>query len=98
MDPQQRVLLHTAQAALDDAGWVPDATLSFQRSSTACYIGLATGDYTDNLRDDIDAFYSPGNQPPLKCMEFGLMTLRQVLCEPSIVEGYPIFTNLAGHV
>ena len=63
MDPQQRVLLHTVQAALDDAGWVPDSTSSSQRASMGCYIGLATGDYTDNLREDIDAFYSPGNEP-----------------------------------
>ncbi|KAL2052334.1 hypothetical protein ABVK25_007493 [Lepraria finkii] len=60
MDPQQRILLHTAQAALDDAGYVQDSTPSFQRNSMGCYIGLATGDYTDNLRDEIDAFYSPG--------------------------------------
>lgn len=60
MDPQQRILLHTAQAALDDAGYVQDSTPSFQRNSMGCYIGLATGDYTENLRNEIDAFYSPG--------------------------------------
>ena len=71
MDPQQRILLHTAQAALDDAGWVPDSTPSSQRSSTGCYIGLATGDYSDNLRDKIDAFYSPGNLPPSRLYGIG---------------------------
>lgn len=60
MDPQQRILLHTAQAALDDAGYVRDATPTFQRESVGCFIGIATGDYTDNLRDGIDIFYSPG--------------------------------------
>ena len=60
MDPQQRILLHTAQAALDDAGYVRDSTPTFQRATMGCYVGLATGDYTDNLRDDIDVFYSPG--------------------------------------
>lgn len=60
MDPQQRILLSTSQKALEDAGFVGDATPSFQRSSMGCYIGLATGDYTDNLRDDIDEYYSPG--------------------------------------
>lgn len=25
-----------------------------------CYVGLATGDYTENLRDAIDVYYSPG--------------------------------------
>lgn len=60
MDPQQRILLHTAQAALDDAGYVRDSTPTFQRATMGCYVGLATGDYTDNLRDDIDLYYSPG--------------------------------------
>ena len=60
MDPQQRILLSTSQKALEDAGFVGDATPSFQKSSMGCYIGLATGDYTDNLRDDIDVYYSPG--------------------------------------
>ncbi|KAI4262752.1 MAG: hypothetical protein L6R42_002078, partial [Xanthoria sp. 1 TBL-2021] len=60
MDPQQRVLLQTAQAALDDAGYVPDSTPTFQRVSIGCYIGAATEDYKDNLRDDIDVFYSTG--------------------------------------
>lgn len=60
MDPQQRILLSTTQKALEDAGYVGDATPSFQKASMGCYIGLATGDYTDNLRDDIDVFYSPG--------------------------------------
>lgn len=60
MDPQQRVILSTTQAALEDAGYVGDATPSFQRVSIGCYIGIATGDYTDNLKNDIDVFYSPG--------------------------------------
>jgi len=34
MDPQQRLLLHAAQDALDDAGYVGDATPSFQRATT----------------------------------------------------------------
>lgn len=60
MDPQQRILLHVAQSALDDAGYVEDATPSFQRASMGCYVGVATGDYTDNLRESIDVYYSPG--------------------------------------
>lgn len=62
MDPQQRVLLHTTLAAMEDAGYVDDATPSFQRSSFGCYIGVATGDYTDNLKNNIDVYYSPGKQ------------------------------------
>lgn len=25
-----------------------------------CYVGVATNDYVDNLRDDIDVYYSTG--------------------------------------
>lgn len=60
MDPQQRILLRMTQVALEDAGYVGDATPSFQKASFGCYIGVATGDYTDNLRNQIDVFYSPG--------------------------------------
>lgn len=68
MDPQQRLLLHTTQAALDDAGYVQDSTPSFQRRSMGCYIGLATGDYTNNLHHEIDAFYIPGQ--PIQTKNF----------------------------
>lgn len=60
MDPQQKLLLQGAKIALDDAGYVPDATLSFQSDSIGCYIGVATDDYVQNLIDDIDVYYSPG--------------------------------------
>lgn len=60
MDPQSRVLLRAAHAAMEDAGYAEDTTPSFQRKSFGCYIGAATGDYTDNLRNDIDVYYSPG--------------------------------------
>ncbi|KAJ5447335.1 type I iterative polyketide synthase, partial [Penicillium cf. griseofulvum] len=60
MDPQQKLLLQGAKIALDDAGYVPDATPSFQRDSIGCYIGVATDDYVQNLIDDIDVYYSPG--------------------------------------
>lgn len=57
---QQKLLLQNALHALDDAGYVPDSTRSFQRSSFGCYVGVATGDYVDNLREDIDVHYSTG--------------------------------------
>ncbi|GIJ90983.1 type I iterative polyketide synthase [Aspergillus pseudoviridinutans] len=60
MDPQQRVMLQTAYRALEDAGYVPDSTPSFSRKTFGCFIGNATLDYTDNLRDHIDVYYSPG--------------------------------------
>src|SRR6267154_3942749 len=60
MDPQQIILLHTAHDALENAGYVPDATLSFRRDTFGCGIGTATHDYADNLWVDIDLHHSPG--------------------------------------
>jgi acyl transferase domain-containing protein len=60
MDPQQRILLHTAHDALESAGYVPDATPSFQRDTFGCFIGSATQDHADSLREDIDVHYSTG--------------------------------------
>ncbi|KFA56353.1 hypothetical protein S40293_08749 [Stachybotrys chartarum IBT 40293] len=60
IDPQQRLLLHGALEALEDAGYSPDSTKTFQRDTFGVYVGVATGDYVDNLRDDIDVYYSPG--------------------------------------
>ncbi|KAL2018289.1 hypothetical protein VTK56DRAFT_993 [Thermocarpiscus australiensis] len=60
MDPQQRLVLMSALEALEDAGYAPDSTPSFQRARVGVYMGVATGDYVDNLRDDIDVYYSPG--------------------------------------
>ncbi|KAK5166036.1 polyketide beta-ketoacyl-synthase [Saxophila tyrrhenica] len=60
MDPQQKLLLRGAKEALDDAGYVPNATKSLQAKSTGCYIGAATEDYAHNLRDNVDTHYSTG--------------------------------------
>ncbi|KAI0108849.1 putative polyketide synthase [Nemania sp. FL0031] len=60
IDPQQRVLLQTAYRALENAGYVPDSTPSFARDTFGCFVGNATLDYVDNLRSDIDVYYSPG--------------------------------------
>ncbi|RYP12953.1 hypothetical protein DL767_010979 [Monosporascus sp. MG133] len=60
MDPQQRLLLQASLDALEDAGYVPDSTPTFQRDTFGVYVGVATGDYVDNLRDEIDVYYSPG--------------------------------------
>ena len=60
MDPQQRLLLQTAYRALENAGYVPDSTASFSRETFGCFIGNATLDYDDNLKDDIDVYYAPG--------------------------------------
>jgi acyl transferase domain-containing protein len=60
MDPQQRVLLHVAYEALEDSGYVPNATSTSNPERFGCYIGVATGDYIQNLRDEIDVYYSTG--------------------------------------
>lgn len=82
MDPQQRILLHAAQEALEDAGYVGDSSPSSQRATTGCFIGLATGDYTDNLRNDIDVFYSPGT---LRAFHSGRISFFHGFSGPSIV-------------
>lgn len=64
MDPQARVLLHMAYEALEDAGYVPNATPSFASESFGCYLGAAGVDYVQNLRKDIDVYYSTGNRLP----------------------------------
>ncbi|KAI1746541.1 hypothetical protein F4782DRAFT_545231 [Xylaria castorea] len=60
MDPQHRLLLQAAFEALEDSGYSPDSTSSFQRDTFGVFVGVATNDYVDNLRQDIDVYYSPG--------------------------------------
>ncbi|KAI9804114.1 MAG: Type I Iterative PKS [Sarcosagium campestre] len=60
IDPQQRVILQTTYKALENAGYVPDATPSFARETFGIYVGNATLDYPSNLKDQIDVYYSPG--------------------------------------
>ena len=61
MDPQQRILLQVAYQALEDSGYVPNSTLSFNTETFGCFIGAATHDYVQNLRNDIDVYYSTGS-------------------------------------
>jgi acyl transferase domain-containing protein len=56
------LLLHIAQAAMEDAGYAEDTTPTFKRHLLAAILGVATGDYTDNLRNNIDVYYSPGKR------------------------------------
>ncbi|KAF8549489.1 hypothetical protein OG21DRAFT_1525769 [Imleria badia] len=56
MDPQQRVL-HTTYVALENAGYIPDATPCLRRATFGYYIGVATQDYAENLADNIDIHY-----------------------------------------
>ncbi|KAI1132517.1 hypothetical protein F5Y10DRAFT_293615 [Nemania abortiva] len=60
MDPQHRLLLQAAVEALEDSGYHPDSTPSFQRKTFGVFVGVATNDYVDNLRQEIDVYYSPG--------------------------------------
>ncbi|KAF5348957.1 hypothetical protein D9758_014210 [Tetrapyrgos nigripes] len=60
MDPQQRILLHTAYEALEDAGYVPDSTESNKKELFGCYIGNGGQDYIQNLRNEVDAYYLMG--------------------------------------
>lgn len=60
MDPQQRLLLHAAYEALEDSGYVPNATATSDPDRFGCYIGAATHDYLQNLGNDVDVYYSTG--------------------------------------
>lgn len=60
MDPQQRILLQAAYHALESAGYTPDATRSWNRETFGTYVGVATHDYEQNLRDSIGVYYSTG--------------------------------------
>lgn len=82
VDPQSRVLLHVAHAAMEDAGYSQDSTPTFQRKTFGCYIGVATGDYTDNLRNDIDVYYSPGT---LRAFLSGKISYHYKMSGPSVV-------------
>ena len=42
--------------ALEDAGYVPNATPSFDPETVAVYVGAATNDYVHNLRDQMDVY------------------------------------------
>ncbi|KAJ7216777.1 polyketide synthase [Mycena haematopus] len=82
MDPQQRILLHTAYEALEDSGYVPNATPTSRSETFGCYIGVATGDYVQNMRDDIDVYYSTGT---LRAFLSGRISFAMQLSGPSIV-------------
>ncbi|EEB95038.1 hypothetical protein MPER_06054, partial [Moniliophthora perniciosa FA553] len=82
MDPQQRILLQTAYEALENAGYVPNATPTFQQDTFGCYVGVATDDYIQNLRDEIDVYYSTGT---LRAFLSGRISYAMGFSGPSIV-------------
>ena len=61
MDPQQRLLLEVSHHALEDAGYVPNVTPSFDPKTFGTFVGATTNDYVQNLRNDIDIYYSTGD-------------------------------------
>lgn len=63
MDPQQRILLHVAYEALENAGYVPDSTEGWNRERFGCFIGAATGEWADCLREEADLYHSTGIRP-----------------------------------
>ncbi|SMQ49386.1 unnamed protein product [Zymoseptoria tritici ST99CH_3D7] len=81
MDPQQKLILHGAKQALDDAGWVADSTISSKRATLGCYIGAATDDYVQNLSTHSDIYYSTGT---LRAFLSGKVSYAFGLSGPSI--------------
>ncbi|MCP4133214.1 MAG: SDR family NAD(P)-dependent oxidoreductase, partial [bacterium] len=60
MDPQQRIFLETVWTAIEDAGYKPS---DFSGTKTALFVGVATTEYNDILRDhstQIDARMATG--------------------------------------
>ncbi|KAG6904911.1 hypothetical protein DXG01_006268 [Tephrocybe rancida] len=82
MDPQQRVLLRTAYEALEDSGYVLNSTPTTRPETFGCYIGIATHDYIQNLRNDIDSYYNPE-----------AMALMNRDCDSALVGGVGIVTG-----
>ncbi|KAJ7704791.1 beta-ketoacyl synthase [Mycena rosella] len=82
MDPQQRLLLHAAALALEDAGYVPHATPTSDPAAFGVYVGVATGDYVQNLREEVDVYYSTGT---LRAFLSGRISFAMQLSGPSIV-------------
>ncbi|KAJ7824060.1 thiolase-like protein, partial [Mycena olivaceomarginata] len=82
MDPQQRVLPHTAYLTLEDAGYVPGATPSWTPERVGVYVGVATGDWVQNLREEVDVYYSTGT---LRAFLSGRISFAMKLSGPSIV-------------
>jgi acyl transferase domain-containing protein len=61
MDPQQRILLHTAYEALEDAGYTGE-----DPEEVGVFVGCATGDWEGRINrlgegGEKDTYYSTGN-------------------------------------
>ncbi|KAF8271958.1 hypothetical protein EI94DRAFT_1796609 [Lactarius quietus] len=82
MDPQIRILLHAAYEALEDSGYVPNASRSFNPETFGCYVGASTSDYVQNLRNNIDVYYSTGT---LRAFLSGRISYAMGFGGPSVV-------------
>ncbi|TFK26825.1 polyketide synthase [Coprinopsis marcescibilis] len=60
MDPQQRLLLHVTHEALQNAGYVPNSTSTFNPETFGVFVGAATSDYVQNSQHEIDVHYASG--------------------------------------
>ena len=80
MDPQQRLLLQVSYHALENAGYVSGATPSFNPDTFGAYVGVATNDYVQNLRDEVDVYYSTGvsGASLLTCYDLNLRPLQEL--------------------
>ncbi|KAJ7749514.1 thiolase-like protein [Mycena maculata] len=85
MDTQQHILLHTVYEALEDSGYVPNAS---RPETIGCYIGVATGDYIQNLSDEIDVYYSTGESTAGFHLRCGPSIVVDTACSSSNVALY----------
>lgn len=61
IDPAQRLALMTAYEAIEQAGLVPDATLSTRRDRVGVFYGITSNDWLEtNSAQDIDTYFIPG--------------------------------------
>ncbi|RDW67205.1 type I polyketide synthase [Aspergillus mulundensis] len=61
VDPAQRLALLTTYEAMENAGMVPDATPSTQRSRVGVFFGITSNDWSEtNASQDVDTYYIPG--------------------------------------
>ncbi|KAK0449459.1 hypothetical protein EV421DRAFT_1900141 [Armillaria borealis] len=68
--------------ALEDAGCVPNSTPTNNPETFGCYVGVATNDYVQNLRNDINVYYSTGT---LRAFLSGRISYALQFSGPSIV-------------
>ena len=62
VDPAQRLALHTAYEAMENAGMVPNATPSTQADRIGVFYGTTSNDWGEtNSSQNVDTYYIPGS-------------------------------------